>query len=527
MPSSVEVSPEDLLAHAQRVESIRAAIHPGTLPVGFAPAGADGASASIATQISAEAAAVVNGLWGVWSALGKIADTLRANAHGYQSRDEANRSLLSGGSGAVSAAPGPLMPQVAPVASPMVHVGPPSATPEELSSLIRSGAGQSSPEQFGQQWAAHAAVVDAAVTDLAGVRGSLGASWRGDAHDGAASSFSAAEADLSAQHGKVAKVGSAASTHALDYKRTVDAIPRPSQFAGWWQDYDSAAAAEAQQPGQHTQAVIAAQQQLNKGWTDTTEAYAPYAVDPQTGDLIDPATGQPIPGTADLAAALGAGEEDAGEGEGLDDSMTSQAGQMLTGLLGGVVGAATGAVGAVTQPVQQGVQAATQAFGQVAKGMGQGQDSGLSAEGLDGLGGSDFSGGGGGSGGGSGGGGAENTGPAAFAARGVGTAAAPPPSTGQGSVRVGAAPSASGGGMGMGGMGAPFMGGPGAGGGGAAGGAKATADGKKLLAPRQANTQRVIGETSAARISDKKAARERVMAEAKEAKEAAQKDGAP
>jgi hypothetical protein len=523
VPSSFEVSPDDLLAHAARVESIRAAIHPGSLPVSFAPAGADGASASIATRISAEAAAAVNGLWGVWSELGKIADTLRANAHGYQSRDDANRSLLSGGSGAAQAAPPPALTAPAPVAEPVVYVGPPSATPEEISSLIRSGAGESSPEEFGQRWSAHAAVIDSAVTDLAGVRGGLGSSWRGDAHDHAASAISAAETALSAQHGKVSKVGSSGSTHAVDYKRTVDGIPHPSKFAGWWQDYDSAAAAEAQQPGQHVDAVVAAQQQLNNGWTQTTEAYTPYAVDPQTGDLIDPSTGQPIPGTADLAAALGDGEEDA-DGEGIDDSMTSQAGQMLTGLLGGAVGAATGAVGALTQPVQQGVQAATQAFSQVAKGMGQ-QENGLGSADLEGLSDTDFGGSGGSGGGGSGGGG-EGTSPAAFTGGGVGTASAPPPATGQGALRAVAVPASTSGGMGMGGMGAPMMGGGGAGGA-AAGGAKATADGKKLLAPRQANTQRVIGETSTARISDKKAARERVMAEAKEAKEAAQKDGAP
>ncbi|WP_079626390.1 PE domain-containing protein [Mycobacteroides abscessus] len=523
MPSSFEVSPDDLLAAAARVESIRAQIHPGSLPVGFAPAGADGASAAIATRISAQAAAAVNGLWGVWSELGKIADTLRANAHGYQSQDDANRSRLSGGSGGAQAASTPSVPQPASVAEPMVFVGPASATPEEISALIRAGAGESSPEQFGQRWTAHAAVVDAAVTDLAGVRGGLSASWRGDAHDRAASSFSAAEAALSSQHGKVSQVGSSSSTHALDYKQTVGGIPHPSKFAGWWQDYDSAAAAEAQQPGQHMDAVIAAQQQLNNGWTQTTEAYTPYAVDPQTGDLIDPATGQPIPGTADLAAALEEGEGDA-EGEGLDDSMTSQAGQMLTGLLGGAVSAATGAVGALTQPMQQGFQAATQAFSQAAKGMGQ-QDGGLGAGDLEGLSDTDFGGGGGSGGGGSGGGG-ESTGPAAFTGGMVGTASAPPPASGQGALRSVATPSSPSSGMGMGGMGAPMVGGPGAGGA-AAGGAKATADGKKLLAPRQANTQRVIGETSAARISDKKAARERVMAEAKEAKEAAQKDGEP
>lgn len=517
MPSSVHVSPDDLLAHAERVESIRAAIHPGSLPVGFAPAGADGASAAKATGISAQAAEAINGLWSVWSALGKISDTLRANAHSYRNRDEANRSLLSGGSGAVSAAPAPSAPQVAPVAVPLVHVGPPSATPEELATLIRSGAGQSSPEAFGQQWSQHAAVVDTAVSDLAGVRGALGSSWHGDAHDKAVGSFTAAEGDLSRQHGHVAKVGSSASTHALDYKRTVDGIPRPNQFAGWWQDYNSAAAAEAQQPGMHTEAVMKAQQQLNEGWTQTGEAYAPYAVDPQTGDLIDPKTGQPIPGTADLADALGLGDGETDAEGGGQDAMSGQAGQMLTGLLGAATGAVSGALGAVTQPVQQGMQAATQAFSQVAKGMGEKSDSGLGD--LNGLGDSDFGGGsGGGSGGGGSGGGGESTGPAAYTAGGVGTASAPPPASGQ-SLRGPAVPASagSGSGMGMGGMGAPMM--PGQGGGAASGGAKASADGKKLLPPKQANTQKVIGEANTASISDKRAARERRMAEAKEAAE--------
>lgn len=518
MPSSVHVSPEDLLAHADRVESIRSAINPGSLPVGFAPAGADGASAAKATSISASAAEAINGLWGVWSALGKIVDTLRANAHGYQSRDEADQSLLSGGSGETSGAPAAPVPQVAPVAVPLVHVGPPSATPEQLATLIRSGAGQSSPETFGQQWTEHAAVVDAAVSDLASVRGSLGSSWRGDAHDHASGAFTAAEGDLSRQHGHVAKVGSSASTHALDYKRTVDGIPHPSQFASWWQDYDAAAAAEAQQPGMHTDAVVKAQQQLNEGWTQTGEAYAPYAVDPETGDLIDPQTGQPIPGTADLAEAMGLGEGDGdAAGVGAEDAMSGQAGQMLTGLLGAATGAVSGALGAVTQPVQQGVQAATQAFSQVAKGIGEKQDGGL--DGLDSLGGSDFGGGaGGGAGGGSGGGG-ESTGPAAYTAAGVGTASAPPSASGQ-SLRGPATPAPGGPttGMGMGGMGgAPFM--PGQGGGAASGAVKATADGKKLRPPKQANTQKVIGETNTASISEKRAARERRMAEAKEAAE--------
>ncbi|WP_454793760.1 PPE domain-containing protein [Mycolicibacterium lutetiense] len=518
--ASLDVDPDDLRAHAARIENIRAAVHPGALPVGFSPAGSDPASVLAANSISAQAALTVNGLWSVWRKLGEIADKLRPTADGYQSQDadaQANLSSVEGSWSSGTARPQVPTPTASPVAVPHMYTATPAASPEQLSTAIHTGPGATSPETFSTAWSDHAGTVETAASDLQGLKGSLGSNWSGDAHDGAASTVSGVHSDLVTHSGSLTKVSGWASTHAADFRTAVDpagGIPHPNQFAVWNQNLSNAVAADSQYPGMYSAAVLQAQTDLNQGYTQTGTAYGQYAIDPVTGQAVDPITGEPIdPVTGE---PLGDGVADAAtDEEGSDpEQMLSMGGQLLTGLLGGALGAVGAGVGAIAQAGQQGAQMATSSLGQIAKSAASASEPDIGDTGL----GDDFGGGAGDFGGGGGGGGTE---PAAAAlGPSVGTASAPPsvaPQTPAGpSVRGPGGPSM-GGGMG-GGMGAPYMpmgGGMGAGGRPGDPKAEASPNGKKLVAPTRPNTERVIGEIEADRMASKTESRKQKMEDAK------------
>lgn len=523
---ALDTDPDDLRAHAARIESIRAAMNPGALPVGFAPAGGDPASVLAANSISSQAAATVNALWSVWRDLGDIAGKLRPIADGYQSQDDVSQANLSNvevGTGPSGGAVSPQVPtpEVAPVAVPVVYTSTPPATPEELSAAIHSGPGASSPETFAQTWSTHAGAVESAAADLQSLKGSLGSSWAGTAHDGADRTVGAVHTALVNHTGSVTKVSNWANTHAADFRTAVDpasGVPQPAQFAAWDQNLNNAVAAEAQNPGVYTAAVLQAQNDLNQGYTQAGTAYGQYAIDPVTGQAIDPLTGLPVdPVTGE---PLGDDVADAAAEQGDPEQMLSTGGQLLTGLLGGAVGAAGAAIGAAVQGGQQFAQMATSGVSQLAKSVSQ-----ASAPEVGGgdLSGGDFGGGAGDFGGGGGGGATEPAsapmGPA------VGTASAPPtasPATPAGPSVRGPGEGPANRGLGMGGMGMPYMpmgGGMAPGGAGAGDGkSEASPNGKKLVAPSRANTGRVIGEIESERMTAKGESRKHKAEEAKEAR---------
>lgn len=494
--------------HADQIDTLRETLSPAALPVSFAPAGADPVSAAAATSISAQAASAANGLWSVWSALGKVSGTLRANATNYLGQEEVSTAALSG-NGSPSAAPvtsaPPQLP--APVAMPTVHPVPPATTPEHLSVLLRDGAGASSPAGFGQSWSAHAAGIDDVIVDLGNTRSSLAGFWSGDAANGADQDLASAHSTLTTQHGRVAAVGDTAAVHSATYQTTVDNTPAPAQFTDWHQQLDSAVAANDAYPGVYTGAVLDAQAQLSAGYTQTGEAYGQYATDPVTGQPIDPTTGQPIDPLTGLPVDPTADGGDAAAGADGQDPLSS-GGELLTGLLGGLVGAAGAGVGAVTQGIQQAVQMATQGVGEITKGVAQGAGPkpGSDPGDLGDLGGVGGVGDGGGSdgGGGMGGGGDGGGGLTPAAATLIGSAPSAPAA--EPAAAVAAAPAAAAeGGPGMAGM--PMM--P-MGGGGAAGTApKASAsESNRFLAPRRPNTQRVIGAAETERVAAKRNSRD-------------------
>ncbi len=284
-----------LAAHAATIDELRDRLAPSALPVGFRPAGRDAVSAAAATNISAKAAEAANGLWAVWAALGRIAGELRANATNYQSQEDVSAAALSGaGGGGLAGSVGSDDVVPPPPVVPHVYAEPGGVTPEQLSQLLRAGAGASSPSDFGQAWSAHAAGIDTVIGDLGGARSALAGSWSGPAGRAADAALAAAHSDLMSQHGRVASVGDTAIAHSGVYRTTVGNTPEPAQFADWNQQLDSAVAADSQYPGVYTDAVLAAQQQLNDGYVQTADAYGQYAVDPSTGQLIDAATGLPI-----------------------------------------------------------------------------------------------------------------------------------------------------------------------------------------------------------------------------------------
>ncbi|MBU8817566.1 PE domain-containing protein [Mycolicibacterium goodii] len=526
MVASFDADPDGLRSGAARIESIRAAMNPEALPVGFEPAGSDAVSALAASRISARAAETVNGLWSTWRALGKVAENLKATADGYETQDSDSAAMLSGGSsgpGSVRVRP-VSMSDGTPVATPVVYTGAPASSPEELAAQIHSGAGASSPETFAQQWSTHAAAVESAASDLADVQNGLSSSWSGTAHDGAHGTIRAAHADMVSHGTSMSEVSNFASTHAANFRTATSpgsGVPHPAQFAVWNENLNNAVAAESQYPGAYTAAVIEAQEQLGQGYAQAGQAYGQYAIDPVTGELIDPATGevidpatgQPVGDVAD--AAVEAPGEDA-------DQMLSTGGQLLAGLLGGAVGAVGAAVGAVAQGGQQMAQMATQGVSQLAKGLSQSSEPSVGDIDLSGgeLGGGDF-GAGGGVGGGGGGG---DTAPAAIVGSPVGTAATPPTPTTQPAAGGAARPSGPSLPMGAGMGGAPFMPMGGAGAPGSNSKPEASPDGKKFVAPQRANTQRVIGESDSERLSAKRERRAQRMAEAKASAAAADQE---
>lgn len=523
MVGSVRVDPAALQACAARVEAIRAAIDPSALPVGYDPPGADEGSAARASAVSASAAHAANGLWASWTALGRVADTLRANAQGYLQRDESSASLLSGGHGVAGPPAAAPMSVPTPLAVPQIHPGVPAGSPEMLAEQLRSGAGASSPEQFAQTWRSHAGQVGAAAADLASVRSSLSGAWDGDAHDGAQIDLAVVHADLSEHQDKMQRVSGRADAHGLDYRQVDDTVPTPDQFQRWHNNLQTAIAADNSYPGMYTGAVLQAQQDLAGGYSTTDQAYGQYTVDPATGDLIDPVTGEHIDPVTGQPVDDDAYADDEADGDGQD--MLSQMGpQLLTGLLGGAVGAAGGAIGAVVQGGQQLAQMATQGVSQLAKSVSQpggdaGDWDGSTPDDM-GSGAGDFGGGG------SGGGGGGDVPAAPMMASAPGPAPSVPSgitSTGFGpATRLGGAPAAAG----MPGMGAPMM--PmGGGAPGAPASSKATAsgDGKKFAPAQKANTQKVIGQADTDRVAAKREARERRLDEVKAKAIAAHEEG--
>ncbi len=493
--------------HAGQIDALRDTLAPAALPVSFAPAGADPVSAAAATSISAKAAEAANGLWAVWSALGKVSGTLRANATNYLAQEAVSTAALSG-SGSASAAPIASAPPVlpAPVAVPTVHAVPPAATPEHLSVLLRDGAGASSPAGFGQVWSAHAAGIDDVIVDLGNTRSSLADSWSGDAADGADQDLASAHSTLTTQHGRVAAVGDTAAAHSATYQTTVDNTPEPAQFADWHQQLDSAVAANDAYPGVYTGAVLDAQSQLSAGYTQTGEAYGQYATDPVTGQPIDPTTGQPIdPLTGRPIDPTADGGDAADSADGQDP--LSSGGELLTGLLGGLVGAAGAGVGAVTQGIQQAVQMATQGVGEITKGIAQGAGPkpGSDPADLGDLGGVGDGGGSDGGGGGIGGGGDGGGGLTPAAATLIGSAPSAPAAEPAAAVSAGPAAAAAEGGPGMGGMPMMPMGGGGVGG---AGPKASASESNRFLPPRRPNTQRVIGAAETERVAAKRNSRD-------------------
>ncbi|MGD9622312.1 MAG: WXG100 family type VII secretion target [Mycolicibacterium sp.] len=509
----MRVDPGALLAIAARIDAIRTAIEPGALPVGYDPPGADAGSAARATAVSAGAAAAANGLWASWSALGRVADTLRANAQGYSQRDDASAAMLSGGSASAPTVGAPVSGQPAPVAVPHIHSAAPAGSAEMLAEQLRAGAGASSPEQFAQTWRSHAGQVSAAVADLASVRSSLSSEWDGDAHDGAQADMAVVHADLSAHQDKMQRISGHADTHGMDYREVDNTVPTPDQFRQWHNNLQTAVAANNAYPGMYTEAVVQAQQDLAGGQITTDQAYGQYTVDPATGDLVDPVTGEHIDPVTGEPVDDDGYADDATDGS-REDMLSSMGPQLLTGLLGGAVGAAGGAIGAVVQGGQQLAQMATQGVSQLAKSVSQqsgdlGQGDGLGDD--MGLGSGDY--GGSGSGGGGGGG---DVPAAPMMASAPGPAPSAPSSGSAGgfgpTTRLGAAPA--GGGMGMG---APMM--PMGGGGAPAAAdsskAGASGDGKKFAPAQKANTQKVIGQADTERIASKREARERRLDDAK------------
>lgn len=502
------MDPGALIAHADKIDELRDKLAPSALPMGFEPAGADAVSAAAATNISAQAAEAANGLWSVWTALGRISGGLRANATNYRSQEELSAAALAG-SGSATRVPSvsPVDVVAPPPAVPHVYTSPSAVTPEQLSQLLRSGSGESSPTDFGQAWRTHAAGVDDVIVDLGSTRAALSGSWSGPAAHGADSDLGAAHSDLMSQHDRVAEVGETASAHAGVYRTTVGSTPTPAQFADWHQQLDSAVSADSQYPGVYTSAVLAAQQQLNDGYTQTGSAYGQYAVDPTTGQLIDPASGLPIDPATGLPIADDA-DDDASDGQ----KTLEMGAQMLTGLLGGVMGAAGGAVSAATQGMQQLAQMATRGVGELAKSVTQGDQSGPDGlgEGSGGMG--EF---GGGSGGGSGGGEGGAMTPAAATITGSAPQAPNAATTTAPAAVPRAAPPE--GGAGMAGM--PMM--PMGGAGGAGGGAKAApgSSAKRFVPPERPNTARVIGATDTERVAAKRDRRQQQLLAAKAAGE--------
>lgn len=511
---SVRVDPAALLACAARAEAIRAAIEPGSLPVDYAPPGADGASAARASAVGAGAAQVANGLWSSWAMLGRVAETLRANAQGYADRDEGSAAMLSGGSGsgsgpAVGVTPG----GAAPIAVASVHPSPPAATPEVLARQLRAGAGAASPEQFAQAWRSHLGRVSAAADDLAGLRSSLSGVWSGSAHDGAQRDMESVYSALSDHEDKMQRVSGRADAHGLDYRHVDDTMPTAEQFEQWHNNLQSAIAADQAYPGVYSGAVVQAQQDLAGGYSTSELAYGQYTVDPATGDLVDVSTGEHFdPVTGEPVDEQGYGDDGEGSGE---DMLSSMGPQLLTGLLGGAVGAVGGAMGSVTQGGQQLAQMASQGVSQLAKSVSQAGGAGdwdSSSADDAGLGSGDFGGGGGGSGGGGG---------DVPAAPMVASAVGPAPSAPAGAAGGGFGPPTRIGPAGSGGLGAfggaPMMpmGGGGAPPPGASDKAGASGDGKKFTPAQLANTQKVIGQADTERIASKRQARERRLDEVK------------
>ncbi|TDH45592.1 PPE domain-containing protein, partial [Mycobacterium eburneum] len=404
MRTGLDVDPEAVLACAAAIESVRERIHPGSLTAGFAPAAGDAVSALAATRISAAAAPAVNGVWATWSALGAVAEKLRVSATGYQRRDEESAAMLSGGGASPGSGPaaGPVLPGPAPVAVPHVYTGTPGASPEQLSLLLHSGPGPAGAEEFGQQWSSHAGQVRGAASDLVMLGNSLGSSWSGTAHDGAAAAINSAQIELLGHSESMDAVGAAAGAHAASFRRVTDpqtGVPTPSQFGVWRQNLDNALAAEQQYPGVYTPAVVAAQDELAGGYAQTGDAYSPYAIDPVTGEVIDPMTGLPVdPLTGEPLDDIGdAAEDSAGDAQ----EMLSGGVQMVSGLLGGGMGAVSGALGALSQGGQQLGQMASQGLGQLAKGLSSSAKPDLGEPKFP-EGGNDFGGGAGGGGGGMG-----------------------------------------------------------------------------------------------------------------------------
>lgn len=518
--ASVSVSPSEVQALAARIDGVRAAVHPGALPVGFAPAGADPVSAATANRISAQAAQLVTGLWSTWTQLGVIAEKVRANAAGYERQDQEGAALLGGAAavaGGLPVVPAAVLPEVAGPAVPHVYTATAAATPEQLAAALRSGAGAQSPEAFGQRWSAHAAQLDAAAGDLASVKGGLGSVWAGGAHDGADRTVGVVQADLVTHSGGASQMGRWAATHADDYRRAVDpdsGVPHPDKFAAWHQDLDNAVAADSQYPGVYTAAVVNAQEQLGQGYSQAGQAYGQYAIDPVTGEAIDPVTGEPVdPVTGEPLADSAADDGEGGPADGQE--LLSAGAGVLTGLLSGAVGAVGAAVGAIASGGQQLTQMASQGVGQLAKGIGQPDEPDLGLPDIPG--GGDFGGGGGDFGGGSGGGGA--TAPAAVLGPSVGSASAPPGASAAPSpAGLAGGPRPAGAGLGGLGSGMPFMPmGGAAGGGGGSSKPEASPDGKKFVAPQRANTQKVIGEASTERLAAKRDRRQQRMNDAKTA----------
>lgn len=517
-----------LRSGAARLERVRDAVNPSGLPSSFPPAGMDPVSVSVSNRLAAKATEAVSQLWSTYATLDAAVARLRGSARGYDVTEEESTAALSGGAaggggggsiGASVAAPsGVPMSAVTP---PTAITPAPAATPEQLSAALHGGAGVEPVRDFARQWTSFASSLRSATDEAMAVRGAVGQSWEGTAHDAADAEFASARSDLERHMGSAEKLGTWADTHATSFEdaaRPGQGVPEPPRFSQWHQNLENAVAADAQFPGVYTPAVVAAQEELGQGYAQTGQAYGQYAVDPVTGELIDPATGLPIDPATGLPMADDLADEGGPLGEGEDpQEMLSSGAQLLTGLLGGVVGGLGSALGSVTQAGQQAGQMAAQTVGQLAKGMSEPSAPNLDGLGgdLGGLGAGDFGGGGGG------GGGTEPS--SGVSGPGVSTAGAPPPpaagaaaSAGPSGIRPADAGMR---GMGMGGMPMMPMGGMGGmGGGGPASPTNpdASPDGKKLVQPNRPNTARVIGETSAERVESKRQRREQRMQEARE-----------
>lgn len=521
MTSSFRVNPADLLAAAAEVDQVRAAIHPGSVPVAFPPCGADTASCASATAVSARAAVELNGLWKTWAELGKLADALRGNARAYDSKEQDNTALLSGGSGGSGTYRTADVPQVPTVVTPQVFTGS-GGSPEQVSALLHDGgSGTQGPQAFGQQWEQHGAALHAASSSVNSLRARMAGFWDGPAHDNASETMGSLGRDLARRGGRFSEVGGAAHTSAMDWKTATGdegGVPHPSKFEAGHQKYNQAVAANNAYPGVYAGDVAAAQQEIANLYLQTSEAYGKYAIDPLTGEPIALDGGSQEDGeTLDAAGDLTK-----------DPSMMSTGTQLLSSLLGPIMGGVGGAVGAVTQGAQQVGQMASQGLQQVSKAVEKGSES--ADLDLPDLGAADGSFGGGGGGDAGGGGGTSPAGVLGAPVAAAGAAQSPPrfgsaltTSVGPGSVREG-----------FSGMGAPMgpMGPMGGAAGAGAGQTKtgASGDGKKLVPEQRANTQKVIGEASADRLRARRTgAREKMEAlrtgeDGKDAKASADKD---